>query len=99
MHADRGEAGTRARGLDAGGKGDQGFPGGSVGGESARNAAKCSRRGFHPQVRKIPWRRAWAATSWGVPVTLRRSCIHHKTKADSSPGRTWEFYVHLSAES
>ena len=82
-----------------GGQGDQGFPGGSAGGESARNAGKCRRHGFHPRIRKIPWRRAWPITSWGVTVTLRRSCIHHKTKADSSQGRTWEFYLHLDAES
>ena len=37
-----------------------GFPGGSVGKESA---CQCKRPGFDSWVRKIPWRRKWQSTS------------------------------------
>ena len=39
--------------------GSWGFPGGSVGKESAYNAGDTGRRRFIPQVGKIFWRRTW----------------------------------------
>ena len=44
-----------------------GFPGGSVGKESTCNAGDADRRGFNPQVGKIPWRRAWQSTPVFLP--------------------------------
>ena len=36
-----------------------GFPGSSVGKESACTAGDADRHKFDPQVRKVPWRKAW----------------------------------------
>ena len=36
-----------------------GFPGSARGKEPACQCRRCKRHGFHPWVRKIPWRRAW----------------------------------------
>ena len=44
-----------------------GFPGGSVGKESTCKARDAGRRGFDPQVWKIPWRRAWHPTPVSLP--------------------------------
>ena len=41
-----------------------GFPGGSVGKESA---CQCRTRGFSPWVGKIPWRRKWQPTLVFLP--------------------------------
>ena len=35
--------------------------------ESACQCRKCSRHGFHPQVRKIPWHRNWQPTPVFLP--------------------------------
>jgi len=45
-----------------------GFPGGSVGKESASCAAEMGRCEFSPLIGKIPWRMAWQPT----PVFLPR---------------------------
>ena len=39
-----------------------GFPGGGSGKEPACQCRRHKRRGFHPWVGKIPWRRAWQST-------------------------------------
>ena len=39
-----------------------GFPGGSTSKEFTCQCRRCKRPGFHPWVRKIPWRRAWQPT-------------------------------------
>ena len=40
----------------------QGFPGGSVVKQSARQCRRCRRPGFDPWAGKIPWRRKWPPT-------------------------------------
>jgi len=44
-----------------------GFPGGSVGKEFTCNAGNVGRHKFNPQVRMIPWRRAWQPTPVFLP--------------------------------
>ena len=44
-----------------------GFPGGTVGEESACQCRRHKRRGFDPWVRKIPWRRKWQPTPGFLP--------------------------------
>jgi len=48
----------------------KGFPGGSDGKESARNAGDL---GFNPWVGKIPWRRAWRPTPVFLPGESSRA--------------------------
>ena len=43
------------------------FPGGTSGRESACQCRRCKRRGFHPWVTKIPWRRKWQPTPAFLP--------------------------------
>ena len=43
-----------------------GFPGGSVV-KNLLAMQEVQRRGFHPWVRKIPWRRAWQPTPVFLP--------------------------------
>ena len=49
----------------------KGFPGGTVGKESASQCGRCKRHEFDPWVEKIPWRREWATHSrilaWKIP--------------------------------
>ena len=45
----------------------KGFPGGAGGKEPACQCKKHKRHGFHPWVRKIPWRRAWQPTLVFLP--------------------------------
>ena len=51
-------------------KNQEGFPGGSAVKEST---FQCRRHGFHPWVRKIPWRRKWQPIpvflAWEIPWT------------------------------
>jgi len=44
-----------------------GFPGGTSSRESSCHCRRCRRPGFHPWVRKIPWRRAWQPTPVFLP--------------------------------
>ena len=44
-----------------------GFPGGPNGKEPACQCRTHKRHGFHPQVGKIPWRRAWQSTPVFLP--------------------------------
>ena len=44
-----------------------GFPGGASGKGPACQRSRCKRRGFHPWVRKIPWRRVWQLTAVFLP--------------------------------
>ena len=66
------------------------FPGGSVGKESSCPWKRC---GFHPWVRKFPWRRKWLPTPEFLPGNSRgeRSLAGyrpwgHKTVGGSNPG-------------
>ena len=43
------------------------FPGGASGKESSCKCRRYKRRGFHPCVRKIPWRRKWHPTPVFLP--------------------------------
>ena len=43
------------------------FPSGTNGKEPARQCRRLRRRGFHPWVRKIPWRRSWQPTPVFLP--------------------------------
>ena len=47
--------------------GKSGFPGGP----GVKNqCSQCRRRGFHPRVRKIPWKREWQPTPGFLPGTF-----------------------------
>ena len=48
-------------------EGSWGFPGGASGKEPARQCRRRRRRGFDPQIGKIPWRRAWQPTPVFLP--------------------------------
>ena len=43
------------------------FPGGASDKEPACQCRRCKRRGFHPWVGKIPWRRTWQPTPVFLP--------------------------------
>ena len=45
----------------------EGLPGGTSGKEHACKCRRQRRPGFHPWVRKIPWRRAWQPTPVFLP--------------------------------
>ena len=61
------------------------FPGGSSGKERTCQYKKLKRHGFHPWVRKIPWRRAWQPTTVFLPGESHR----WRSLMDYSPwGRT-----------
>ena len=57
----------------------KGFPGGASGKESAY---QCERRGFHPWVGKIPWRRVWQLTPVFLPGEshAERSLVRYSLK-------------------
>ena len=51
----------------------KGFPGGTTSGkEPACQCRRHKRRGFDPQVGKIPWRRAWQPTPAFLPGESHR---------------------------
>ena len=58
-----------------------GFPGGSSGKELTYQYRRCKRRRFNPQVRKIPWRRAWQPT----PVFSPRESHGQRSLVGYSP--------------
>ena len=49
-----------------------GFPGGASGKEPDCQCRRHERHGFHPWVRKIPWRMAWLPTHGQRFITLYR---------------------------
>ena len=49
----------------------EGFPGGANDKESAAQCRRLKRWGFHPWVRKVPWRRAWQSTTVLAPGKFR----------------------------
>ena len=59
----------------------EGFPGGASGKEPTCQCRRGKRRGFNPQVRKIPWRRAWQPTL----VFLLRESHGQRNLVDYSP--------------
>ena len=63
---------------------DTGIPGGTVG--KNLPARRHKRRGFHPWVRKIPWRRKWQPT----PVFLPGKLHGQRNLAGHSP---WGYRV------
>jgi len=48
-------------------RGVQDFTGGARGKESASQGRRHKKRGFHPQVGKIPWQREWQPTPVFLP--------------------------------
>ena len=58
-----------------------GFPGGTSGKEPTCQCRRHKRRGFHPWIRKIPWRRAWQPT----PVFLLGESHGQRRLAGYSP--------------
>ena len=67
-----------------------GFPGGASSEEPACHCSGCKRRGFHPWVGKIHWRRAWQPT----PVFLPGKSHAQSSLASYGPwgprvGRNW----------
>ena len=58
-----------------------GFPGSASGKEPSCQCRRCSRCGFDPWVRKIPWRRAWQPT----PVLLPGESHRQRSLAGYSP--------------
>ena len=65
----------------------QGFPGGLTGKESTFNAGDTGRHEFNPQVRKIPWRRAWQPTA----IFLPRKSHGQKSLVGYSPWGSQKF--------
>ena len=63
-----------------------GFLGGASGKDSACQCRRCKKLGFHPWIRKIPWRRKWQPT----PVFLPKK---------SHGQRNWQATVHEAANS
>ena len=61
-------------------------PGGTSGKESACQCRRPKRLGFHPRVRKIPWRRKWQP--------LQDSCLENSIDRGA-----WWAIVHKVAES
>ena len=59
----------------------KGFPGGTVGKESASQCGRCKRHEFDPWVEKIPWRREWQPT----PVFLPGRPHRQRSLVGSSP--------------
>ena len=59
----------------------KGFPGGTVGKESASQCGRCKRHEFDPWVEKIPWRREWQPT----PVFLPGRPHGQRSLVGSSP--------------
>ena len=59
---------------------------GCIGKEST---CQCSRPGFNPWVRKIPWRRKWQPT----PVFLPGKSLGQRSLAGYSPGVTKSWYI------
>ena len=59
----------------------QGFPGGASAKEPTCQCMRCKRRGFHPRVGKILWRRAWQPT----PVFLPRESHGQRSLEGYSP--------------
>ena len=53
-------------------------------------ACQCRRHGFHPQVRKIPWRRKWQPTPVFLPEKFhgRRSLEKYNHKESDMTERT-----------
>ena len=66
---------------------DLGFPGGASGKERACQGKRCKSFGFNPQVRKIPWRRAWR----GNPPEY--SCLENPMDRGA-----WQAMVHWVAK-
>ena len=50
----------------------RGFPGGTNGKEHACQCRRLKRHGFYPQVRRIPWQRAWQPTPVFLPGRTNR---------------------------
>ena len=48
--------------------GNNGFTGGASGNEPACQCRRRKRGGFHSQIRRVPWRRAWQPTPVFLPV-------------------------------
>ena len=63
-----------------------GFPGGVSGKEPSCQSRRCKTHGFNPQVRKIPWRRAWQPT----PVLLPGKAQGQRSLIGYSPQRLKE---------
>ena len=57
------------------------FPGGAIGKEPGCQWEICNRCGFHPWLRKIPWRRTWQHTVAFLPGELHRQ----RSLAGNSP--------------
>ena len=62
----------------------QGFPGGTSGKEIACQFRRHKRRGFHPWVGKIPWRR-WTRAWQPTPVFLPGESCGQRSLAGYSP--------------
>ena len=60
-----------------------GFPGGTSGKESTCQCRRCKRHGFHPWIRKIPWRRVWQPT----PIFLPGES--HEQRSLAGYSQTW----------
>ena len=58
-----------------------GFPGGASGKEPVCQCRRRKRLGFHPWVRKMPWRRAWQPT----PVFLPGESLGQRSLVGCSP--------------
>ena len=73
-----------------------GSPGGSDGKEPACNVG--DQAGFHPQVRKIPWRRKWQPTPAFLPGKScgQRSLMSYSPWGPKGSDTTEQFHFHFS---
>ena len=78
---------TRVRAL--------GLPGGASGKEPTRQCRRTKRCGFHPWVRKIPWRRAWQPTPVLLPGEShrQRSLGGYSHKESDMAKATWHAHI------
>ena len=65
------------------------------GSDSKASASQCGRLGFHPWVRKIPWRREWLPTPVFLPGEFHgqrslQATVHVVTGAELSDTNTYE---------
>ena len=73
----------------------KGFPGGASGKEPTRQCRRTKRCGFHPWVRKIPWRRAWQPTPVLLPGEShrQRSLGGYSHKESDMAKATWHAHI------
>ena len=75
-----------------------GFPACHGGKDSASQCRRCQRRGFHPWVRNIPWRRTWQPTPALLPGEShgQRSLVGYSLWGPKESDTTEADSIHIS---